>query len=121
MRAVTWHGKRDVRVGEVPDPTIQEPTDAVVRLTSTATCGPAAAAPSAVPVSIRSYPDGPLLVRGSFVLEDVEQGEIPVTRSVIALCRCGRSKAAPMCDGSHRARRSTRSGPERASPESQLR
>jgi threonine dehydrogenase-like Zn-dependent dehydrogenase len=39
MKAVTWHGKRDVRVEEVPDPTIQEPTDAVVRITTTAICG----------------------------------------------------------------------------------
>ena len=39
MRAVTWHGKRDVRVDEVPDPTIQEPTDAIVRVTSSAICG----------------------------------------------------------------------------------
>src|SRR3954467_5017924 len=39
MRAVAWHGKRDVRVDNVPDPTIQEPTDAVVRITSTAVCG----------------------------------------------------------------------------------
>ncbi|MCO6716971.1 hypothetical protein KQH23_31580, partial [Streptomyces sp. CHB19.2] len=29
MRAVTWQGKRDVRVEEVPDPRIEEPTDAV--------------------------------------------------------------------------------------------
>jgi threonine dehydrogenase-like Zn-dependent dehydrogenase len=39
MKAVTWHGKRDVRVDEVPDPTIQEPTDAIVRITTTAICG----------------------------------------------------------------------------------
>src|SRR4051794_8451441 len=39
MKAVTWHGKRDVRVDTVPDPTIEEPTDAVVRITSTAICG----------------------------------------------------------------------------------
>ncbi|TDC37198.1 zinc-dependent alcohol dehydrogenase [Micromonospora sp. KC213] len=39
MRAVTWHGKRDVRVENVPDPTIEEPTDAIVRITSTAICG----------------------------------------------------------------------------------
>jgi threonine dehydrogenase-like Zn-dependent dehydrogenase len=39
MKAVTWHGKRDVRVDEVPDPKIQEPTDAIVRITSTAICG----------------------------------------------------------------------------------
>ena len=39
MKALTWHGKRDVRVDEVPDPTIQEPTDAIVKITSTAICG----------------------------------------------------------------------------------
>ena len=36
MKALTFHGKRDVRVDEVPDPTIEEPTDAIIRVTSTA-------------------------------------------------------------------------------------
>ena len=39
MKAVTYHGKRDVRVTEVPDPEIQEPTDAIIRVSSTAICG----------------------------------------------------------------------------------
>ncbi|HEX2414248.1 MAG TPA: zinc-dependent alcohol dehydrogenase [Thermoleophilaceae bacterium] len=39
MKAVTWHGKRDVRVDTVPDPKIEEPTDAIVRITSTCICG----------------------------------------------------------------------------------
>jgi threonine dehydrogenase-like Zn-dependent dehydrogenase len=39
MRAVTWHGKRDVRVDTVPDPAIERPTDAIVRITSTGICG----------------------------------------------------------------------------------
>jgi threonine dehydrogenase-like Zn-dependent dehydrogenase len=39
MKAVTWHGKRDVRVDTVPDPSIQHPTDAIVRITSTGICG----------------------------------------------------------------------------------
>ncbi len=39
MKAVTWHGRRDVRVDDHPDPTIQDPTDAIVRITSTALCG----------------------------------------------------------------------------------
>ncbi|MDP8992500.1 MAG: glutathione-dependent formaldehyde dehydrogenase [Actinomycetota bacterium] len=39
MRAVVWHGKEDVRVDTVPDPAIEEPTDAIVRITSTAICG----------------------------------------------------------------------------------
>jgi len=39
VKAVVWHGKRDVRVDEVPDPVIQEPTDAIVRITTTNICG----------------------------------------------------------------------------------
>jgi hypothetical protein len=39
MKALTYHGKRDVRVETVPDPTIQEPTDAIIRVTSTGLCG----------------------------------------------------------------------------------
>jgi threonine dehydrogenase-like Zn-dependent dehydrogenase len=39
MKAVTWQGKRDVRVEEVPDPKIEQPTDAVIRVTSTNICG----------------------------------------------------------------------------------
>lgn len=39
MRALTWHGRRDVRIDEVADPTIEEPTDAIVRVTSSGLCG----------------------------------------------------------------------------------
>lgn len=39
MRAVTWHGKRDVRVTDVGDPRIERPTDVVIKVTSTAICG----------------------------------------------------------------------------------
>ena len=39
MKAVTWQGKRDVQVKEMPDPKIEEPTDVVIRVTSTAICG----------------------------------------------------------------------------------
>jgi threonine dehydrogenase-like Zn-dependent dehydrogenase len=39
MRAVTWHGRGDVRVETVPDPEIQEPTDVIVEVTSTGICG----------------------------------------------------------------------------------
>jgi len=39
MKALTWHGKRDVRIDRVPDPAIQEPTDVIVRVTSTGICG----------------------------------------------------------------------------------
>src|SRR5437588_2692071 len=39
MKAVAYHGKRDVRVDTVPDPTIEQPTDAIVRVTSSGICG----------------------------------------------------------------------------------
>jgi threonine dehydrogenase-like Zn-dependent dehydrogenase len=39
MRALTWHGKRDVRVEDVPDPRIEEPTDAIIKITSSGLCG----------------------------------------------------------------------------------
>jgi threonine dehydrogenase-like Zn-dependent dehydrogenase len=39
MRAITWQGRNNVQVTDVPDPRIEEPTDAIVRVTSTAICG----------------------------------------------------------------------------------
>lgn len=39
MKALCWHGAHDVRVDNVPDPTIQKPDDIVIRVTSTAICG----------------------------------------------------------------------------------
>jgi threonine dehydrogenase-like Zn-dependent dehydrogenase len=39
VRAVTWQGFEDVRVSDVPDPRIEQPTDALVEITSTAICG----------------------------------------------------------------------------------
>ncbi|MGQ0843085.1 MAG: zinc-dependent alcohol dehydrogenase [Sporichthyaceae bacterium] len=39
MKALTWQGRRDVRIAEVADPRIEEPTDAIVKVTSTAICG----------------------------------------------------------------------------------
>ena len=39
MRALTWQGKRNVQVETMPDPVIVDPTDAIIRITSTAICG----------------------------------------------------------------------------------
>src|SRR3954464_10816975 len=39
MRALTWHGKHDVRMETVPDPKILNPRDAILKVTSTAICG----------------------------------------------------------------------------------
>jgi threonine dehydrogenase-like Zn-dependent dehydrogenase len=39
MKAVVFHGVGDIGLDDVSEPTIQEPTDAIVRLTSSAICG----------------------------------------------------------------------------------
>jgi threonine dehydrogenase-like Zn-dependent dehydrogenase len=39
MRALVWHGKKDIRCDNVPDPRIEEPRDAIVKVTSCAICG----------------------------------------------------------------------------------
>jgi CDGSH-type Zn-finger protein len=52
--------------------------------------------------TITPYRDGPLLVRGPFRLLDQDGQEIDVTRETIALCRCGKSRIRPFCDGTHK-------------------
>lgn len=47
-------------------------------------------------------PGGPLLVRGDALVEDREGREHPTTRPVSAVCRCGRTRRDPWCDGTHK-------------------
>lgn len=63
------------------------------------------AAPSPSGVSITVCPDGPLLVRGPAALLSADGEAVDHDRRVIALCRCGRSRLKPLCDGSHRLNR----------------
>ena len=51
---------------------------------------------------ITPYRDGPLLVRGPFRLVDQEGNEIELSRETVALCRCGKSRIRPFCDGTHK-------------------
>jgi len=53
-------------------------------------------------VTITAYQDGPYLLRGPFKLRDQRGQEITTTRRVVALCRCGKSRVRPFCDGTHR-------------------
>ena len=50
---------------------------------------------------IRPYPDGPFLIRGPIRLVGEDGQEIEIRRPVVALCRCGRSRLQPLCDGTH--------------------
>lgn len=52
--------------------------------------------------TITPYRDGPLLVRGPFRLTDQDGNDIAPGRETIALCRCGKSRIRPFCDGTHR-------------------
>jgi CDGSH-type Zn-finger protein len=57
-----------------------------------------------MPGSIHVYPDGPFVVRGDVTIVDERGRELARRRATISLCRCGRSKLAPLCDGSHARR-----------------
>ena len=52
-------------------------------------------------VVITPYRDGPLLVRGPFRMTDQDGNEIEIGRKTVALCRCGKSRTRPFCDGTH--------------------
>ena len=53
-------------------------------------------------VDIRRYPGGPMLVRGPAVVLDASGKPAPTREGTFAVCRCGRSRAWPSCDGTHR-------------------
>jgi CDGSH-type Zn-finger protein len=50
---------------------------------------------------VTPYPDGPLILRGQFVIMSQDGRAFPTARQTVALCRCGRSAIKPFCDGSH--------------------
>ncbi|MGZ8582163.1 MAG: CDGSH iron-sulfur domain-containing protein [Actinomycetota bacterium] len=60
--------------------------------------------------TVTAYRDGPFLVRGPIVVIDEEGRELEVRRAVVPLCRCGRSRTQPLCDGAHEASAAKRSG-----------
>lgn len=52
--------------------------------------------------TLTPYRDGPYLLRGAFTLRDQDGAEIANARRVVALCRCGKSRTRPFCDGTHK-------------------
>ncbi len=58
-------------------------------------------------LTVTVCPNGPLLVRGLDAFETADGEIVDNPRPVVALCRCGRSRVKPLCDGSHRAGRFT--------------
>jgi CDGSH-type Zn-finger protein len=55
-----------------------------------------------IEVTITPYRDGPLIVRGPVTFRDQDGNEIAIDRKVVALCRCGKSRIKPLCDGTHK-------------------
>jgi CDGSH-type Zn-finger protein len=55
------------------------------------------------PARITPYRDGPLLVRGPFTITDQDGNDVEIHQANVALCRCGRSRRKPFCDGTHKA------------------
>ncbi|MGZ5321748.1 MAG: CDGSH iron-sulfur domain-containing protein [Solirubrobacterales bacterium] len=53
-------------------------------------------------LSITAYPNGPYLVRGPVRLFNRDGDEVELRRRTIAVCRCGRSRIHPLCDGTHK-------------------
>ncbi len=53
-------------------------------------------------VTITAYRDGPFLVRGPVRVQDQDGNEIVLERKTVALCRCGKSRMRPLCDGTHK-------------------
>jgi CDGSH-type Zn-finger protein len=51
---------------------------------------------------ITPYRDGPLLIRGDFTLHEQDGKEIAFSPETVALCRCGKSRIRPFCDGTHK-------------------
>jgi CDGSH-type Zn-finger protein len=68
------------------------------------------------PVEITVYENGPVVVRGTYKLQNRDRKEIDPGRQTIALCRCGLSALKPFCDGNHALRGAARSE-LRADPE----
>ena len=58
--------------------------------------------PSSREVTMTPYRDGPLLVRGEFRLVARDGREVPHRGRIVALCRCGKSRLRPFCDGTHK-------------------
>ncbi|MEV4416839.1 CDGSH iron-sulfur domain-containing protein [Catellatospora sp. NPDC049609] len=52
--------------------------------------------------TVTPYENGPLLLRGDFEIVTPDGERIEAGRSTVALCRCGRSRIKPFCDGTHK-------------------
>jgi threonine dehydrogenase-like Zn-dependent dehydrogenase len=93
MKAVVWHGKRDMRVEEVPDPSIINPHDAIVRVSSTAVCGSDlhlynGFIPAMKPGDIMGHEFMGEIVETGPACKDVKRGDRVIVMCAISCGRC---------------------------------
>src|SRR6187431_818653 len=109
MRALTWHGKHDIRCESVPDPKIEAPTDAVIKITSCAICG------SDLHIYNGVIPD----VHSGDVLGHENMGEVVEVGSDVANLKVGDRVVVPFviaCGECFFCKRGDFSGCERSNP-----
>ena len=61
------------------------------------------------PRIVRVVPSGPVMVEGPVRIETVDGGVVESDRFMVAICTCRRSKSYPLCDTTHRCRKSAKS------------
>jgi threonine dehydrogenase-like Zn-dependent dehydrogenase len=105
MKAVVFHGIGDIRLDDVPEPTIQEPTDAIVRITSSAICGTdlhfiRGSAPDMEPGTILGHEGVGVVEALGADVRNLELGDRVLIPSTIACGNCAYCRAGyfAQCD-----------------------
>ena len=117
MKAVVFHGVGDIRLDDVPDPTIQEPTDAVIRITSSAICGTdlhmvRGTFSGMEPGSIVGHEAVGVVEELGSMVRNLSVGDRVVVMSTIACGSCAYCRAGyySQCDNCQSERQSRRDG-----------
>jgi threonine dehydrogenase-like Zn-dependent dehydrogenase len=105
MKAVVFHGVGDIRLEDVPEPTIQQPTDAIVRITSSAICGTdlhfiRGSAPDMEPGTILGHEGVGVVEALGADVRNLEVGDRVLIPSTIACGNCAYCRAGyfAQCD-----------------------
>ena len=98
MKAIVFHGVGDIRLENVSDPKIQEPTDAIVRLTASAICGTdlhfvRGTVPGMVPGTILGHEGVGIVEEVGADVRNVQPGDRVVMTSTIACGSCSYCRA----------------------------
>lgn len=108
MKAVCWHGANDVRVDNVPDPTILNPRDAILKVTATTICGSDlhiydGYIPSMMPGDIIGHEFVGEIVETGREVKTLKKGDRVVVSSMISCgqCRYCKHQEWSLCDNSN--------------------